>query len=68
LVLSALGQFQALLDKGALISVDENSLRARLLPLTEWMLKKFCQNFAKISVTMVKIRENQLVRQWQKFV
>ena len=35
LVLSALSQFQPLLNKGALISVDEDSLRARLLPLTE---------------------------------
>ena len=35
LVLSALNQFQALLDKGALISIDKDRLRARLLPLTE---------------------------------
>ena len=35
LVLSVLIRFQGLLDKGALISVDEEKLRARVLPLTE---------------------------------
>lgn len=39
LVISALKQFETVLEAGALVSVDEKRSRARILPLVRWAAK-----------------------------